>query len=100
MGTCIRTPAVTAITPRTKAKRPRRSESVLALITGGGSSMCAGEGGGGTEQAGLRVNDHLDRHFVHHPLEAALGDEAVAETRARQVIGQPQTEPSGEDYGM
>src|SRR5687768_2941633 len=101
MGTCIRTPAVTAITPRMKARSPRRSESVLALITGRpGSPMCAGEGGGCTEQAGLWVNDDLDRHFVHYPLEASLGDKAIAETRARQVIGQPQAEPSGQHHGM
>ena len=62
--------------------------------------MCAGKGGGGTEQTRLRVNDNLDRHFVHHPLEAALGDKAVAETRTRQMIGQPQAKPSGQDHGM
>lgn len=33
MGTCISTPTVTAVTPRINAQRPRRSESVLALIT-------------------------------------------------------------------
>ena len=35
IGRCSRTPAVTAITPRMKAHRPRRSEKVLVLIMGG-----------------------------------------------------------------
>ena len=38
------------------------------------------------------MGDELDRHFVHPPLEPALGDEAVAEARSRQMIGEPQAQ--------
>ena len=39
------------------------------------------------EQAGLRIGEELDRHFVHAALEAALGDEAVAKAGARKMVG-------------
>jgi hypothetical protein len=59
--------------------------------------MLLRESGGGAEQPRLRVGDQLHRHFVHPPLEAALGDEAIAEARARQIIGEPLTDAAGDD---
>jgi hypothetical protein len=42
--------------------------------------LAAGEGGGGAEQAGLRVDDDLDRHVAHEPLEPAFCEEPIAES--------------------
>ena len=42
------------------------------------------------------MRDQLDRHFVHPPLEPALGDEAVAEARSRQIVGKPEADAAGD----
>src|SRR5437764_237900 len=44
------------------------------------------------------MGDELDRHFVHTPFEPALGDEAVAEARARQIVRQPQPDAAGNHH--
>ena len=45
---------------------------------------------------GCGMGDQLDRHLVHPPFEPALGDEAVAEARTRQIIREPQAHAAGD----
>src|SRR5512141_929219 len=86
MGAWSSTPAVTARTPRMKAKSPRRSERVLVLRIRFNDAMTCCESFRRAEQSWLRMNDHLHRHFIHHALEPALGNETIPETRFRKII--------------
>src|SRR5256885_17205667 len=56
--------------------------------------------GGRSVQTGLGVSDQLHRHIVHHALEAALGNESVAEPGARQMIAQPVTDTAANHRGV
>ena len=59
--------------------------------------MLLGEGGRGAVQAGLGMSDQLDRNAGHQRLEAALGDETLAEAGVEQPVLEPQPKSAG-DY--